>query len=102
VRWGSVHRCPDPEVEHADTGPGRADRHASPKANGQGLTQLAQLQARLTSLQQEAIQIAVQRNQLQAQQGPKTTVLDSAVSAIRVRGRGLINALVGGILGLVR
>jgi hypothetical protein len=44
----------------------------------------------------------VQRNQLQAQQGPKTTVLDSAVSAIRGRGRGLINALVGGILGLVR
>jgi len=29
-------------------------------------------------------------------------VLDSAVSAIRGRGRGLINALVGGILGLVR
>jgi len=74
----------------------------SPQANGPELTQLAQLQARLTSLQQEAIQIAVQRNQLQAQQGPKTTVLDSAVSAIRVRGRGLINALVGGILGLVR
>jgi capsular polysaccharide biosynthesis protein len=73
----------------------------SPQANAPALTQLAQLQARLTSLQQEAIQIAVQRNQLQAQQGPKTTVLDSATSATRVRGRGLINALLGGILGLV-
>ena len=73
----------------------------SPQANGPALTQLAQLQARLTSLQQEAIQIAVQRNKLLAQQGPKTTVLDRAVSATRVRSRGLINALLGGILGLV-
>ncbi|MFI5062417.1 MAG: hypothetical protein ACHP9Z_00345 [Streptosporangiales bacterium] len=69
----------------------------SPQAAGQ----LAQLQARLTSLQQEATQIAVQRNDLEATQGPKTTVLDRAVSATRVPGRGLIDTLLGGILGLV-
>lgn len=70
---------------------------ASPQATGQ----LAQLQARLTSLQQEATQIAVQRNDLQATQGPKTTVLDKATSATRLPGRGLVDTLLGGILGLV-
>jgi len=76
---------------------------ASPQASGQApaVAELTQLQARLTSLQVAATQIAVQRNQLQAQRGPKTTVLDKAVSAMSVRGRGLIDALLGGILGLV-
>ncbi len=76
---------------------------SSPKANGQApaVAELTQLQARLTSLQDAATQIAVQRNELQAQRGPKTTVLDKAVAAVSVRGRGLIDALLGGILGLV-
>ena len=99
---GSVHGCPDPQAQHADTDPGRADRHPFAPADGQALTQLAQLQARLTSLQQEAIQIAVQRNQLLAQQGTRRPrCSDRATSATRVRGRGLINALLGGILGLI-
>lgn len=59
------------------------------------------LEARLASLQQAAAQIAVQKDTLQAQQGPKPAVLDKAVSAVGIHGRALIDALLGGVLGLV-
>jgi capsular polysaccharide biosynthesis protein len=65
------------------------------------IAQLNELQARLTSLQDLATQIAVQRNNLEAQQGPKTSVIDKAVSAVGVPGRGLLDVLLGGIIGLV-
>lgn len=63
--------------------------------------QLNELQARLTSEQDLATQIGVQRNELEAQLGPKTTVIDKAVSAVGVPGRGLDDAVLGGVLGLV-
>ncbi len=63
--------------------------------------QLSQLEARLASLQDQATQIATQRNDLTAQQGPETRVLDKAVSADRIPGRGVLNVLLGGLLGLV-
>lgn len=59
------------------------------------------LEARLASLQQVAAQIAVEENTLQAQQGPKPAVLDKAVSAVGIHGRALVDALLGGVLGLV-
>jgi capsular polysaccharide biosynthesis protein len=62
---------------------------------------LPALEARLASLQQAAAQIAVQENTLQAQQGPRAAVLDKAVSAVSIHGRALIDALLGGVLGLV-
>lgn len=75
----------------------------SPGGAGQNpaITQVDELQARLTSLQDLATQLTVQRAGLAAQLGPKTTVLDKAVSAARVHGRGPIDALLGGVIGLV-
>jgi capsular polysaccharide biosynthesis protein len=64
-------------------------------------TELSQLEARLASLQDQATQIATQRNALTAQQGPEARVLDKAVSADRIPGRGVLNVLLGGLLGLV-
>jgi capsular polysaccharide biosynthesis protein len=66
-----------------------------------GSVELPGLEARLASLQQEAAQIAVQKDTLQAQQGPRAAVLDKAVSAVGIHGRALIDALLGGVLGLV-
>lgn len=63
--------------------------------------QLTQLEVRLTTLQGEALQIAAQRDALEAQEGPKATVLDDAVSASALSGRGLVDGLLGGLLGLV-
>jgi capsular polysaccharide biosynthesis protein len=69
--------------------------------NSVATTQLSEMQTRLASLQDQATQIAVQRNQLAATQGPETKVLDTAASALRVPGRGLLDVLLGGLLGLV-
>jgi capsular polysaccharide biosynthesis protein len=66
-----------------------------------GTAEVPGLEARLASLQQAAAQIAVQKNTLQAQQGPKPAVLDKAVSAVGIHGRALVDALLGGLLGLV-
>jgi capsular polysaccharide biosynthesis protein len=63
--------------------------------------QLSQMETRLASLQDQATQIATQRNDLAAQQGPETRVLDQAVSAVSIPGRRLLNVLLGGLLGLV-
>lgn len=87
----------------------RTDRLAAhiaasqPPTSGQNpaIAQLNALQARLTSLQDLANQIAVQRNELAAQLGPKTTVIDKALSATPVPGRELDDALLGAVLGLV-
>lgn len=65
------------------------------------IAELTGLEARLTSLQDLSAQIAVQRNNLEAQSGPQATVIDRAASAVRIPGRELDNALIGGILGLV-
>jgi capsular polysaccharide biosynthesis protein len=65
------------------------------------IAQLNGLEGRLTSLQSLATQITVQRNNLQAQLGPQTAVIDRATSAVRLPGRGLDNALLGGVVGLV-
>lgn len=71
------------------------------QSSSSAIAQLGALEARLTSLQDLATQIAVQRSNLEAQSGPKTAVIDKAVSAAGVPGRELDNALLGGILGLV-
>jgi capsular polysaccharide biosynthesis protein len=75
----------------------------SSPASGQSpeLAELSQLQARLTSLQGLAAQIIAQRNGLEAQFGPKTTVIDQATSAVSIPGRGLLDVLLGGMLGLI-
>jgi capsular polysaccharide biosynthesis protein len=65
------------------------------------ILRLNELQANRTTLQDQATQIAVQRNQLAAEQGPKARVIDEAASAVGVHGRGLLDVLLGGILGLV-
>lgn len=76
-------------------------------AQGAGTSQspltgeLGELEGRLTSAQDLATQIAVQQNDLVAQLGPKTTVIDKAVSATAVPGRALDDALLGATLGLV-
>ena len=48
------------------------------------IAQLSGLEARLTAQQDLASQITVQRNNLQAQMGPQTAVIDRAVSAVRI------------------
>jgi capsular polysaccharide biosynthesis protein len=74
-----------------------------PQISGQSpvALELSALQGRLTTLQDQAAQIAIQRGNLQAQLGPKTTVIDKAVSAVAVPGRGTLDVLLGGLLGLV-
>jgi capsular polysaccharide biosynthesis protein len=81
----------------------RIEALAAAPAQNRATAQLGQLEARRTSLEAEATQIAVQRNALVAQQGqrPETTVTDKAVSAAPVQGRRLLDALLGGMLGLV-
>lgn len=68
---------------------------------GPAVAQLTSLESRLTSLQDQATQIALQRSQLAAQQGPVAAVLDNASSAVRTGGRGLIDPVLGALLGLV-
>jgi capsular polysaccharide biosynthesis protein len=65
------------------------------------IAQLNGLEARLTAQQDLASQITVQRNNLQAQMGPQTAVIDRATSAVRISGRAVDNAVLGGVLGLV-
>jgi capsular polysaccharide biosynthesis protein len=65
------------------------------------IAKLSALEGRLTSLQDLATQIAVQRNNLQSQLGPQPKVIDKAASAVGVHGRQLDNALLGGLVGLV-
>ena len=65
------------------------------------VARLTSLEARLTSLQDQVTQIAVQRNQLAAQQGPEPAVLDRASSAASTGGRGLVEPVLGALLGLV-
>jgi capsular polysaccharide biosynthesis protein len=71
------------------------------RSSASAIAQLTALEARLTSLQDLAGQINVQRNNLQAQLGPQAEVIDKAISAARIAGREVDNALLGGILGLV-
>ena len=70
-------------------------------AQGPAVAQLSALEARLTSVQDQATQIALQRNQLAAQQGPAATVLDQASTATPAGGSGLVDPVLGAILGLV-
>jgi len=65
------------------------------------VAQLTALESRLTSLQDQATQVALQRSQLAAQQGPAAAVLDTASSAVPAGGRGLIDPVLGALLGLV-
>jgi len=65
------------------------------------VARLTSLEARLTSLQDQATQIVVQRNQLAAQQEPEPAVLDTASSAASTGGRGLVDPVLGALLGLV-
>lgn len=65
------------------------------------VARVTSLEARLTSLQDQATQIAVQRDQLAAQQGPEPAVLDRASSAASTGGRGLVEPVLGALLGLV-
>ena len=92
---GSGHQRADPEAQLPDSGADHAVRR-SPRYAQLKL----QLQARLTSLQELATQITVQRTVCKPA-GPQTAVLDRAISAARVHGRRFDNALLGGILGLV-
>jgi capsular polysaccharide biosynthesis protein len=64
-------------------------------------TEVKALRTRVTGLQNQAGQIAVQRNDLQAQAGPRATVIDKALSAVGVPGRTVLDVLLGGLLGLV-
>ncbi len=65
------------------------------------VARLTSLEARLTSLQDQATQIVVQRNQQAAQQGPEPALLDTASSAASTGGRGLVDPVLGALLGLV-
>lgn len=65
------------------------------------VAQLTALESRLTSLQDQATQIALQRSQLSAQQGPTAAVLDTASTAASTGGRGLVEPVLGALLGLV-
>jgi capsular polysaccharide biosynthesis protein len=71
------------------------------QSSSSAIARLNGLEGRLTSLQDLAAQITVQQNNLEAQMGPQTAVIDQSVSAVRVPGRELDNALLGGVLGLV-
>jgi capsular polysaccharide biosynthesis protein len=71
------------------------------QSSNEAIARLTALEARLTSLQDFAGQIIVQKNNLESQLGPQATVIDQAVSATEIRGRTLDNALLGGVLGLV-
>lgn len=91
--------------KHIEQLTGRIERLIAQGAGGlptsPGEGQLTALQARLTSLQDLATQISVQRNDLEAQLGPKTAVIDTADAAVRIHGRTLDDAVLGGVLGLV-
>jgi hypothetical protein len=66
------------------------------------IAQLTAIESRLTSLQDQATQIALQRSQLATtQQGPTASVLDNATTAVATGGRGLIDPVLGALLGLV-
>jgi capsular polysaccharide biosynthesis protein len=62
---------------------------------------LRSLQASRSALEGQAAQLAVQRNDLAVQQGPRATVIDKAITAVSSPGRSLLDVLLGAVLGLV-